>query len=70
MIDERPGVLTVRAVVSDYVIEPIRFRLGLSRVEMVDDHLASLVKNGRAYGADADVLLEARRVFSAERATA
>lgn len=65
VIDERPGVLTVRATVSDYVIEPIRFTLGLSRVEMVDDHLATLVKDQRAYGVDADTLLEARSVFAA-----
>lgn len=65
MIDERPGALTVRAPVSDYVIEPARFRLGLSRVEMVDDHLAALVRNERGHGADADALLEARHVFTA-----
>lgn len=65
MTDEGAGVLTVRAAVSDYVIEPIRFTLGLSRVGMVDDHLAALVKDRRAYGADADALLEARSVFSA-----
>lgn len=69
MIDERPGALTVRAAVSDYVIEPARFRLGLSRVEMVDDHLAALVKDHRAHGADADALLEARAVFASAEAT-
>jgi hypothetical protein len=69
VIDERPGVLTVRAVVSDYVIEPARFRLGLSRVGMVDDHLAALVKDHRAHGADADTLLEARAVFAAAEAS-
>ena len=63
-ISYRGRVVSVRGQVSDYVIEPVRFTLGLSRVEMVDDHLAQLVRGGRGHGPDADALLDARRVFS------
>ena len=66
MIVKSRGVLSVHAPVSWYVIEPIRFELGLSRVQMVDDHLTTLTRDGRQYGEDADVLLEAREVFSRE----
>ncbi|MBN9791268.1 hypothetical protein DMP17_22055 [Pseudonocardia sp. TMWB2A] len=64
-------VLTVQGPVSDYVIEPARWDLGLDRVQMVDVHLADLVRSGRSpapncYGdSDYDVLLEARRAFAA-----
>jgi hypothetical protein len=62
----RPTVLVVRGVVSDYVIEPIRFALGLTRVQMVDDHLRTLVRDKRAIGPDLDALLEARSTYAAE----
>lgn len=58
--------LSVRAPVSWYVIEPIRLELGLSRVQMVDDHLARLTHDHRQFSEDSDVLLEARAVFAAE----
>jgi hypothetical protein len=61
------GVLTVDAPVSNYVIEPLRFELGFSRVEMVDDHLTRLVRDGRRTGhplsGDAEALLRARARF-------
>ncbi|BBG01610.1 MULTISPECIES: hypothetical protein [Pseudonocardia] len=66
---EDDHVLTVQGPVSDYIIEPARWDLGLSRVAMVDYHLAGLVHDGRSpepdcYGnSDYDALLEARRVF-------
>lgn len=65
------GVTTVvvEAPVSTYVIEPIRFDLGLTRVQMVDDHLAHLLKDKRAHGADADTLLDARAQFLREEKT-
>jgi hypothetical protein len=57
-------VLAVYAEVAHYVIEPIRFDLGLSRVEMIDEHLAELTRAGRGHGPDADELLDARGIFS------
>lgn len=57
--------LVVTAPVSDYVIEPRRFDLGLTRVEMVDEHLARLIVDQRQHSADADALLDARAVFEA-----
>lgn len=66
------AVLTIEGPISDYVIEPARHDLGLSRVEMVDAHLADLVRNGRSpapdcYGnSDYDALLEARNYFTEE----
>jgi hypothetical protein len=64
--EDRAGVhvCVVEAPVSHYVIEPHRFELGLTRVQMVDDHLARLITDKRQYGADADTLLEARAQFA------
>jgi hypothetical protein len=66
VIYQRGRVLAVEAPISTYVIEPIRFDLGLTRVEMVDDHLKHLIQNRRQYGQDADTLLEARAQFATE----
>jgi hypothetical protein len=60
-------LLTVEAEVSHYCIEPIRFTLGKSRVEMVDEHLAELTRNGRGTSADVDELLDARAMFMTGR---
>lgn len=64
LIHEHHDVVSVHAPVSWYVIEPARFDLGLSRVEMVDYHLRLLGKDSRQYGEDSDALLEARVVFA------
>ncbi len=66
MIRQVGAVLAVEAPISHYVIEPIRYALGLSRVGMVDDHLGALAREGRATSPDVDPLLEARQVFAAE----
>jgi hypothetical protein len=64
--DDR-GVLVVRGDIADYIIEPIRFDLGLSRVEMVDDHLRVRAESGGWQdSADVDALLAARLVFENE----
>lgn len=47
-----------------YVIEPIRLRVGLTRVQMVDDHLTQLARDGRAGSPDVDTLLDARTRFA------
>lgn len=66
MIDwSEGGVLMVRGEISDYCIEPARFALGLSRVEMVDDHLRLRTGKWRD-SADTDALLAARLVFERE----
>jgi len=64
VITESHGVLRVEAPVSNYVIEPHRFALGLTKVEMVDDHLARLIVDGRHCSPDADALLDARVAFA------
>lgn len=61
-----PEPLAVRCEHNDYVIEPIRFALGLSRIEMVDDHLAALIQAGRSTSPDIDHLLDARARFAVE----
>lgn len=61
------NLLTVEAEVSHYCIEPVRYALGKSRVEMVDEHLAELVRQNRGHGADVDELLEARSAFMTAR---
>lgn len=66
-ITRNGAALIVKAPVSAYCIEPIRFELGLSRVQMVDQHLAELCKNGRGCSDDADELLDARAQFAAGR---
>jgi hypothetical protein len=63
VIRRNDNVLSVDADVSSYVIEPARLALGLSRVEMVDDHLRRLATDGRAHGDDSDELLAARATF-------
>jgi hypothetical protein len=66
-IKRNGAALFVDAPVAAYCIEPIRFELGLSRVEMVDQHLAELCRTHRGHGADTDELLEARALFAAGR---
>lgn len=61
------NLLTVEAEVAHYCIEPIRFTLGKTRVEMVDIHLAELVRQHRGHGPDVDELLEARAAFASSR---
>jgi hypothetical protein len=63
VIRHNDNVLSVDADVSNYIIEPARFDLGLSRVEMVDDHLKRLAADGKSHGRDSDYLLEARAAF-------
>jgi hypothetical protein len=62
MTDTTSEALRVEGAHTTYVIEPIRFRLGLSRVEMVDDHLATLTRD-RPSSPDVDALLDARVLF-------
>lgn len=63
---ERKGALVVEAPVSHYVIEPIRFTLGLTRVEMVDEHLNSRRDEVWRRSEDANALLDARMEFAAQ----
>lgn len=64
MIVQRGAVLAVEAPVSTYVIEPIRFALGLSRVEMVDEHLRGRSDEVWRRSEDTNALLEARAEFA------
>jgi hypothetical protein len=57
-------VLAVECEHASYVIEPIRYRLGRTRIQMVDDHLAALTSTGRARSPDVDALLDARTAFA------
>lgn len=59
-------IVVVRAPVSDYVIEPIRHDLGLSRVEMVDEHLAGRSDGVWRTSEDTNALLDARSAFAGE----
>jgi len=47
-----------------YHIEPARFELGYSRVQMVDDHLVRVCADGGSRHPDVDVLLDARALFT------
>lgn len=53
----------VRGSGANFLIEPLRHKLGLSRVQMVDEHLRGLPARRRP--ADVDALLDARLIFSA-----
>lgn len=76
MIHLFDGVLSVQGqdVVGFYPIEPARFDLGLTRVEMVDWHLDQIAEvyakavDGKRYAPDLDALLEARSHFAGEPA--
>lgn len=57
--------LVVTGKKTRYVIEPHRFELGLSRVEMVDRHLAGLAKPASEHP-DVDKLLDARLRYMAQ----
>ena len=56
-------VLSVLGRNSDYIIEPIRFALGFTRCQMVDDHLSGLARRAVDHP-DIDELLDARRAWS------
>ncbi len=57
--------LVVTGAKTRYIIEPHRFELGLSRVEMVDRHLRGL-KPRAADHPDVDRLLDARLRYMAQ----
>jgi hypothetical protein len=57
--------LVVTGKKTRYVIEPHRFELGLSRVEMVDRHLKYLAEP-RSEHPDVDKLLDARLRYMAQ----
>lgn len=60
------NVLVVRGRTSVYVIEPVRFLLGLTRSAMVDHHLDDLIRAGLAEHPDAVKLAAARHRFRAD----
>ena len=64
------GGLWVRGNVSDYCIEPIRFSLGFSRVQMCDDHLKGRSDPVWATSDDTDALLAARLQFQRDEESA
>lgn len=64
--DTRPAALIVAGATRDYVIEPLRFLTGISRVEMVDKHLARLAESKTRSPADVDALLDARALYLLE----
>lgn len=49
-----------------YPIEPARFGLGLSRVQMCDRHIAQLATEGKTGHVDVDHLLAARARYTQE----
>lgn len=59
------GKLIVFGAIRVYPIEPARHDHGLTRVEMVDRHLAQLVEH-HARHSDVDVLLDARNGYTME----
>ncbi len=72
MIRRSGGVLTVRDPqdTTSYIIEPARYDLGRSRVEMIDFHLDDLAQARRqvregVWAEHIDALLDARIVFAA-----
>ena len=62
--DALPRLLAVAGVDASYVIEPARFELGLTRVQMVDRYLAMLLRVGMRSHPDVDTLLGARCAFA------
>lgn len=64
--DTRPRALIVAGATRDYVIEPLRFLTGLSRVQMVDKQLARLAGSKARSQADVDALLDARARYAQE----
>ena len=48
---------------TEYPIEPLRFSLALTRVQMVDAHLHSILRTGE-HREDTDELLDARNTFA------
>jgi len=62
----RTHLCAVRGTGVNFLIEPLRHKLGLTRVEMVDEHLRGLVGGQvpRRPG-DVDALLDARSLFAA-----
>ena len=58
------GPLVVQGSIKEYPIEPMRFELGYSRVEMVDFYIADLIRHHRRHSDDVNVLLDARSMFA------
>lgn len=56
-------ICVVHGRTSTYVIEPYRFSIGATRVGMVDEHLAQLVRNDAGWHPDLELLADARAAF-------
>lgn len=62
-VNRRGDVLSVSVKHVSYVIEPMRFTLGLTRQQMIDDHLTRLARNPSVWREHIDALLDVRSVI-------
>jgi len=56
--------LVIQGTICEYRIEPLRFEMGLSRIEMIDLHIVGLITSHRRHSEDMDVLLDARNMLA------